>query len=337
VGRQGHGVQRAYLLALLQELAAQELTDQGESFLPSALLVIEEPELYQHPVQARLLARLLRTLTEDPNGQLQIVYATHSPFFVSLDAVSSLRLFRLRDAGVYPETSVSAVDLARAAERLWEASGSEETPFSAESLRARLRLLMDSPVSEGFFARTVVLVEGVEDYAMIRASAAGAGVDFDQLGVAVVPVGGKTNLDRPLIVFDQMQIPTYVVFDGDSERTGGDRDQASRTNRLLLQLLGVEPEDFPNTQVDETWACFGKNMRATVAAEVGEVAFATALQAEQRRLGVVRHGEKNPLVVQATMARLKEQGLDSPTLTGIIRGIVQLAGRQVRRQSNNPE
>jgi hypothetical protein len=35
-------------------------------------------------------------------------------------------------------------------------------------MRGRLRLLMDSPVSEGFFARAVVLVEGLADAAMLR-------------------------------------------------------------------------------------------------------------------------------------------------------------------------
>ena len=50
IGRFGHGLQRSFLLALLQELAF--LGDTG----PTLVLACEEPELYQHPPQARHLA-----------------------------------------------------------------------------------------------------------------------------------------------------------------------------------------------------------------------------------------------------------------------------------------
>ena len=51
LARMGHGLQRSYLLALLQELASSG-PDQG----PTLVLGCEEPELYQHPPQARHLA-----------------------------------------------------------------------------------------------------------------------------------------------------------------------------------------------------------------------------------------------------------------------------------------
>jgi hypothetical protein len=46
LSRMGHGLQRSYLLALLQELAEGE-----ESGGPTLVLGVEEPELYQHPPQ----------------------------------------------------------------------------------------------------------------------------------------------------------------------------------------------------------------------------------------------------------------------------------------------
>ena len=48
LARFGHGLQRSYLLALLQELAGAS-NESG----PTLILACEEPELYQHPPQAR--------------------------------------------------------------------------------------------------------------------------------------------------------------------------------------------------------------------------------------------------------------------------------------------
>jgi putative ATP-dependent endonuclease of OLD family len=49
IARLGHGLQRSYLVALLQELAEQK----GEASQPTLILGFEEPELYQHPPQAK--------------------------------------------------------------------------------------------------------------------------------------------------------------------------------------------------------------------------------------------------------------------------------------------
>ena len=64
LARFGHGLQRSYLLALLQELSG---TEAGES--PTLILACEEPELYQHPPQARHLASVLNKLSQE-NSQV---------------------------------------------------------------------------------------------------------------------------------------------------------------------------------------------------------------------------------------------------------------------------
>lgn len=61
----GHGVQRAVILAMLEQLAAMEVRrdddSESERFGPDLILAIEEPELYLHPSRSRFLCR---TLTE---------------------------------------------------------------------------------------------------------------------------------------------------------------------------------------------------------------------------------------------------------------------------------
>src|SRR3569832_1908381 len=84
--RMGHGLQRSYLLALLQELAASDAPD-----APTLLLGCEEPELYQHQPQARHLAEVFENLA---TGNNQILVTTHSPLFVSGDGFEIVRLVR---------------------------------------------------------------------------------------------------------------------------------------------------------------------------------------------------------------------------------------------------
>lgn len=74
LARFGHGFQRSYLLALLQELATLPGDD-----VPTLILGVEEPELYQHPPQARYLSQVLQQLATSGS---QVVCTTHSPYFV---------------------------------------------------------------------------------------------------------------------------------------------------------------------------------------------------------------------------------------------------------------
>jgi putative ATP-dependent endonuclease of OLD family len=82
----GHGLQRSFLLALLQELAGA-----GNSGGPALLLACEEPELYQHPPQARHLASVLENLSAVNS---QVIVSTHSPFFISGRGFEDVRLVR---------------------------------------------------------------------------------------------------------------------------------------------------------------------------------------------------------------------------------------------------
>ena len=91
VSRQGQGFQRALLIAVLQELSG--VGDAKKS--SSLLLAIEEPELYQHPTQARHFASVLESLTEREEQRLQVIYATHSPYFVDSGAFEYIEPSRI--------------------------------------------------------------------------------------------------------------------------------------------------------------------------------------------------------------------------------------------------
>src|SRR5581483_2071710 len=84
LARFGHGLQRCYLMALLQELASFDLPS-----APKLVLGCEEPELYQHPPQARHLSSVLEKLSETNS---QIILTTHSPYFISGAGFETVRM-----------------------------------------------------------------------------------------------------------------------------------------------------------------------------------------------------------------------------------------------------
>jgi hypothetical protein len=136
------------------------------------------------------------------------------------------------------------------------------------STRERLRTVLTPQVSEGFFARAVVLVEGEQDRAMIEGLAAARDLDLVGRGVAITPIGGKGNLDRAYVVFSGFGIPTYLVFDADADDTG-QRERHARINRILLGLAGASPEDFPATQCQEGAAVFADRLESDLRAVAG--------------------------------------------------------------------
>lgn len=89
VDGQGHGFQRALLISALQLLAESTTSTNQGVFC----LAIEEPELFQHPTQAQAFVRILRALTDDKDKRIQVVYATHSPYFVEARHFDQIRRF----------------------------------------------------------------------------------------------------------------------------------------------------------------------------------------------------------------------------------------------------
>ena len=114
VERTGHGLQRAFIITMLQHLdairyvepepedgdseGAESDTKANSYQLPNLVLAIEEPELYQHPSRQRHLASVLLNLETGAipgvAKSTQVIYATHSPLFVGLDRFDQIRVLR---------------------------------------------------------------------------------------------------------------------------------------------------------------------------------------------------------------------------------------------------
>jgi hypothetical protein len=187
------------------------------------LIILDEPEAFLHPPQARLLGR---KLAEEATGNAQVVLSTHS-----LDVL--LGLLSARDA------NVTVVRMTRRG---------AENPVAilrADELRSLWRdpLLRHSNVLDGLFHRGVILCEGDTDtryYGAVLEELPGAG----QSEFLLTQCGGKARMASIVRALRAVDIPVAVIADFDvlreeariaglAEALGGDWDRLRADWRVL--------------------------------------------------------------------------------------------------------
>ena len=343
VERTGHGLQRAFIITMLQLLNAVRYVDSAPEDetpeenktearvssiqLPSLVLAIEEPELYQHPSRQRHLASVFLNLARGTipgvAENTQVIYTTHSPLFVGLDRFDQIRVLRKVPQGdSRPRiTQVKKADMAAVANELWDATDGKGEKFTADSLRPRLQSLMTPWMGEGFFADVVVLVEGEDDRAAILGVAVARDVELDSRGISIIPCFGKSNIDRPLVIFRQLGISVYTIWDGDH----GSNDAKPEDNRYLLRLLGKPEQDWPHFVRDSS-ACFKVDLEKTLQDEIGSKSFVKWLSEAQKQLGIDKkvHALKNPAIIEYVVQKAASSGKTSSSLENIIDKIIVL-------------
>lgn len=341
VERTGHGLQRAFILTMLQQLAVaqvpiQEDMDEKENEtdevpkeqplpkVPNLIIGIEEPELYQHPNRQRHLSKvLLKLATGSIEGVAectQIIYSTHSPLFVDIERADQVRVLRkVREENNKPKQTkvvyTTLDEVAKVIKKVRRKPGG----YSSNDLRGSLQTLMTPLMNEGFFADIVVLVEGPEDRAAILGVAASLGYDLESIGISVIPCTGKGSLDTPAVIFRRLQIPIYVIWDSDYGKEG-----SQKLNHRLLRLFDQREEDWPE-EVTEQFACFKHDLNKTLHSEIDEQLFDDILASVCERLGFEEeYAVRKPQVIQEIIDEAQKQGKSSKKLENIISQIVAL-------------
>jgi predicted ATP-dependent endonuclease of OLD family len=256
IKNKGHGLQRALIITLLHYIAILE-QETGNAADFDLILAIEEPELYLHPARSRYLASVFNTMV--CNGKIQILLTSHSPHFVDLGNFDSVRIIKKANTeteAIKHTTAMkySSAEAIKVLEQAWEKpSGS----FTQASFTARLNDCMSILSNEGFFAKVVVVVEGLGDLGILWQMQFVMKKDWLAKGITVIPGMGKTKIDKPIIVFRGFNIPTYFIFDGDKNNN---KPEDKACNKALLRLAGENPVDYPPTNIKPTWACFENNI-----------------------------------------------------------------------------
>ena len=315
--RFGHGLQRSYLLALLQELAG---TDDVTG--PTLILGCEEPELYQHPPQARHLAAGLNTLSQ---GNAQVIVSTHDPRFVSGQGFEDVRMIR-KDTD-QRRSKVSHMSVDDISQALAEATG--ENSVKPEGALAKIHQALQPSLNEMFFTRRLILVEGLEDAAYLWSYLHLLDKEdkFRSLSGHIVATNGKSELLQPLVIASHMKIPTYVIFDSDADKPDNNCSRAKheRDNSALLQLLGKAGENpFPTaTYSDRGFTIWHSDVGAIVEADIGKEEWIRFRAEADNRYGHAAGLRKNSLHIGASLAFAWEAGKRPASLERLCAAILE--------------
>ena len=203
----GDGAQNALIVSIFR--VYEQLKKSGAVFL------IEEPELHLHPHKARFFYETLRRLSETN----QVIYATHSPYFVTAPYFDEVRVVYRDESGRTavrePEVTVDA------------------------PMREKMIKELDPERNELFFARHVILVEGDTKKLALPVYAQRLGIDLNRLGVSVVEVGGKKSLPFFISIVLALGTDLSVVFDQDSsDFRKEEKEKEEAFNKTLLDLEG---------------------------------------------------------------------------------------------------
>ncbi|MFZ6848459.1 ATP-dependent nuclease [Undibacterium sp. RuRC25W] len=269
VERQGHGFQRTILISALQ-LLAQSGAASNDGVI---CLAIEEPELFQHPIQAQAFAKVLRSLVEDPEKCIQVTYATHSPYFLEARYFSQVRRLT-RSADEIPVVSVHWATVADVKAKL-------KGIVDPDVVDRRLDHNVAEQLSSALFANSAFLVEGPTEssvfYGISDRTSPGS---LEVAGVSIVPVGSKTNIPLAHAILSAIGVPVYALFDADGgfearakaknkklEEIEKERNNHVSENRKLLRYFGIPEDDFPTARVLNEVAIFKDHLESLLSEE----------------------------------------------------------------------
>lgn len=269
VDRQGHGFQRTLLISALQMLA-QSGAASAEGVI---CLAIEEPELFQHPIQAQTFAKVLRALAEDATKRIQVTYATHSPFFLEARHFDQVRRLT-RTLGANPLVTVHAATAADVKAKLQQI-------LNDPTVDRQLDSTVTNQLAVALFAHRAFIVEGTTEAAVFHGigdkTSPGA---LEAAGLCIVPVGGKMSIPLAHAILASLGIPVYALFDADrgfearaqangksAEDIAKEQQTHTSANRKVLKYFRLPEEDFPAAVVADTVAIFDDHLEAFLAAQ----------------------------------------------------------------------
>jgi len=316
--RLGHGLQRSFIVSLLHELSSSEGVEG-----PTLVLGFEEPELYQHPPQARHLSSLLEALS---TGNTQVILTTHSPYFVSGKGFESVRMFlRGQPDGATKVTSLGYDELSKL---LAEALGCD--PVSPTSIMAAVEQILQPSQNEMFFTKVPVLVEGVEDVAYIATylQLKGKWSEFRKYGCHFIVANGKGPMSRPLAIAKGLNIPVFTVFDGDNHKEKKERNYLD--NKCLLGLAGHTDIDNKSEEpiFEDNFVMWGSTIGNVVKAEIGEESWGNSDAKVRDDFGFTDGVKgKNSLLITAILEDLWASGNRSESLEKLCDAIIDHASK----------
>lgn len=286
VERQGHGFQRTLLISALQ-LLAQSGAASADGVI---CLAIEEPELFQHPIQAQTFAKVLRSLADDASKRIQVTYATHSPYFLEAQHFEQVRRLT-RSSDEIPVVTVHFATIVEVKDKL-------NGVLNANTVDRQLDEIVANQLSVALFANRAFIVEGTTDSAVFYGIGDKKSLcSLEAAGVSIISIGSKSSIPLAHAILTLIGIPAYVLFDADGgfearavfngkskEKIDEERNNHANENRKILKYFGRTEEDFPTAIVEEDIAIFDDNIETYLSSNWPE--WATACKNVEDAAGI---------------------------------------------------
>jgi putative ATP-dependent endonuclease of the OLD family len=248
----GHGFQRHLIFTLISvasSYVAPKKVIPKKDFSPElTLIMFEEPEAYLHPPQQDVLDASLRKLSKLPSRQ--VIASTHSAHFVSSNTLdlASIVLLRNHD-GRTDKGQVAAQELKEIFENnekirevlgIKESEEDEETKMALEA--AKYMFWLNSERAGLFFARYVLIVEGLSEQILINQAIKEGFIRPPTGGIFILEVAGKYNIHRFMNLFSKLRIEHFVMHDEDGRDHAKLNELIAKTTNAYtkgrLQLVG---------------------------------------------------------------------------------------------------
>jgi energy-coupling factor transporter ATP-binding protein EcfA2 len=177
----GSGIQSAVIIGLFSYYTKYV------NAVTSALLCIEEPELYLHPHARRLISDRLTDFIGERN---QVIITTHSAEF-------------LRTSG----EDVNVIVVSKSADAY--------TTCTSVNLKDYARILVHEFSSELFFAEKVIVCEGYDDFVLRTVAKEIFPKQLDSQNISVISAAGKDNLSTLVQLVMKLGIKCHILADFD--------------------------------------------------------------------------------------------------------------------------
>jgi len=235
----GQGTQRAFIFAVLRVLAEKINKERPtlEKEKKDIIIAIEEPELFLHPHQQKIVYSILKELSEQTKEQIQIVYSTHSSFMVHVEDYQFIGIVRKPSVIIGTKIFQHTQEI-----------------FPSESKKEfQLLCQFDPERNELFFAKKVVFVEGDTEKFSLPIILDKLGINPINKGISIIECGCKDGIKLFLQIankFNQSErVINYLVIhdkdipwkDQSDEKKEEKEKQTEEENEEIANLCGSNP------------------------------------------------------------------------------------------------
>lgn len=192
---------------------------QGDSYSFRSILV-EEPEAHLHPHLQVLLLRYLNSVAaKHEANEVQVITSSHSPILVSQAPIDSVVSVHEID-GKVSAVSVCSIEFDKI-------------------IKKKLQRFLDATRGELFFARRILMVEGIAEAILLPVLAEISGGCLKDSSVTILNVDGLNfNAFLPLFGEKKLSFPVAIMTDGDAKVIGG--GYSTTFDALKRYIDGVE-------------------------------------------------------------------------------------------------